>query len=216
MPLRRRTSDLGWLAGGIAVLLATGMVAARGIADWELDVFRVVNGLPATWWPWVWAPMQFGSYAVVPLLAVGSLLFGRRVLAVELFLAGSLAWAAARVAKIVVDRPRPGALLDDVWLRGVGTTGGGFPSGHAAVSAALAFVLFAWLPRRWGWAVVGLAVAVAVLRLYAGAHLPLDVIGGAGVGAAAGAVTTWVLRVPTGADDPDAPGGGSASPGDNG
>jgi undecaprenyl-diphosphatase len=58
----------------------------------------------------------------------------------------------------------------------------GFVSGHAAVSFALATVLAPSLPRSWRTAVFADAVLVGLARMYAGAHLPLDVVGGAGVG----------------------------------
>jgi glycosyltransferase 2 family protein len=38
-----------------------------------------------------------------------------------------------------------------------------------------------------------LAAVVAGGRVYAGAHLPLDVVGGIGVGVVAGAAARWVL-----------------------
>ena len=73
----------------------------------------------------------------------------------------------------------------------------GFPSGHAAVSAALAFILFAYLPGRWRWVPLALAVIVPAGRLYVGAHFPLDVVGGSVVsGIAAGALATFVGGVP--------------------
>ena len=57
-------------------------------------------------------------------------------------------------------------------------------------------MLFAYLPRAWRWAFVVLGVIVSVGRLYVGAHLPLDVVGGAALGVAAGALVTFVGGVP--------------------
>lgn len=202
MHVRRRTFDGAWMAGGLGTLLVTGAVAAGGTPSWERSAFEAVNGVSGILWPAAWAPMQFGTYVVTPLIALVAAVMRRGRLAVEILVAGSLGYLGAKLVKSLVERPRPGALFD-AHLRGVGTTGGGFPSGHAATSAALAFVLFAWLPRRWGWSVVVLAVAVALLRVYTGAHLPLDVIGGAGLGVAAGALTTWMLGVPAGDADED-------------
>ena len=184
------------MAGGAALLAITASLAANGsVPRWEWRVFDATNGLPAWLWPAAWLPMQFGSYAVTPLLAVWALAARRRRLAVELMLAGTAGYLGAKLMKSIVERPRPGVLAD-VNLRGIGTEGGGFPSGHAATATALAFVLFAWLPRRWGWSVVALAAVVATLRVYTGAHLPLDVVGGAGLGVAVAALTTWASKVP--------------------
>ena len=43
-----------------------------------------------------------------------------------------------------------------------------------------------------------LAIAVCVARVYVGAHLPLDVIGGAALGWAAGGLTHLILGAPDG------------------
>ena len=60
--------------------------------------------------------------------------------------------------------------------------GQGFPSGHAAVVAAMATVVSPYLSTR-GRVVVWLTVAlVALARVYTGAHLPFDVVAGVFVG----------------------------------
>jgi undecaprenyl-diphosphatase len=145
--------------------------------------------------PW-WALMQYGTFITIPLATLIAVFMRRIRLAVELAVAGIGVYLFAKVVKEAVPRGRPGAVLDDVRLRGIGPEGLGFPSGHAAVSAALAFVLFAYLPRAWRWAFVVLGVIVSVGRLYVGAHLPLDVVGGAALGVAAGALVTFVGGVP--------------------
>lgn len=73
-----------------------------------------------------------------------------------------------------------------------------YPSGHTAIAAALAAAAAPFLPRnarRGAWAVVAV---IGVGRLYLGAHLPLDVIGGAGLGWALGATIHLVLGAPGG------------------
>jgi undecaprenyl-diphosphatase len=75
-------------------------------------------------------------------------------------------------------------LLDDVRLRGAHADDDGFPSGHAAVSAALAVAIGAGLPPpgeswRSAW-----PPRPSLGRVYVGAHLPLDVLAAPGSGVA--------------------------------
>lgn len=66
-----------------------------------------------------------------------------------------------------------------------------FPSGHAATSFAAATVLTAAVPRAApAWYL--LAGAIAFSRVYVGVHYPLDVIGGAVLGVA---IATALLRL---------------------
>jgi undecaprenyl-diphosphatase len=44
------------------------------------------------------------------------------------------------------------------------------------------------VPRGWRWAPFALATVVGLSRIYFGAHLPLNVIGGAGLGLVCGVV----------------------------
>jgi glycosyltransferase 2 family protein len=71
-------------------------------------------------------------------------------------------------------------------------------SGHSAVAVALATVASPFLgrrARRVAWTLAGL---VCVARIYVGSHLPLDVVGGAALGWAAGALVLLVFGAPTG------------------
>ena len=90
-------------------------------------------------------------------------------------------------------RPRPAAFLPDVRGRGRDAAGLGYLSGHAAVAAALGA---AALPRLGpaGRALTLTAIPlVGLTRLYVGAHLPLDIAGGAALGLAADAAAGLVL-----------------------
>ena len=93
-----------------------------------------------------------------------------------------------------MERGRPDDLLDDVVVRGAAAHGLGFVSGHVAVAVAMATVAWPYLGRAGRAAVWALAVLVAVLRVYVGAHLPLDVGGGAGLGLAAGSAVNLVVE----------------------
>ena len=74
-------------------------------------------------------------------------------------------------------------------------TGLGYPSGHAAVSLTLAVLVF----QGWGLELqlAGLAAAAVTgaARIYVGAHLPLDVVGGFAIAVVVGAVAVAGLAV---------------------
>ena len=74
--------------------------------------------------------------------------------------------------------------LGSVIVRGTPSLGSGYLSGHTALAVAMAVVLTPYLGRGGRWAVWILAVIVGLARMYAGAHLPLDVVGGAALGLA--------------------------------
>jgi membrane-associated phospholipid phosphatase len=112
-------------------------------------------------------------------VAGGLALAARRPrMALAVAASGSTAWASAKLVKRVVERGRPASLLPDVPIFGKPQSGLGFPSGHAAVAAAMMTAASPYLSppvRIAGWTVVGF---VATARMYVGAHLPLDAAGG--------------------------------------
>jgi membrane-associated phospholipid phosphatase len=185
------------LGVGLAALLATaGAVRQDRVGPRELWAFRSVNGLPDQMYPPAWAVMQLGSFGAIPVSAAAAWLARDRELAALLLIGGTGTWALSKAVKQIVRRPRPVILLPDVRRRGRDATGLGYLSGHAGVAVALGA---AALPRL-GWRGRALTLTVIPLvgltRIYVGAHLPLDVAGGAALGlavsAAAGiAVSRW-------------------------
>lgn len=192
----RHAGDALRVVVGLAVFAVTLLAVQRdSLTLFERDVFRLVNDLSPVVLPVVLVVMQAGSFVAAPAAAAVALLCRRVRLAVDLVTAGTLAYVAAKVVKRLVSRPRPGGLLDGVIRHGT-DAGMGFVSGHAAVVAALATAASPYLPRRWrrvAWSVVGV---VALARLHVGAHLPLDVVGGAALGWVAGAVVHLALGAP--------------------
>jgi undecaprenyl-diphosphatase len=67
-----------------------------------------------------------------------------------------------------------------------------FPSGHAATSFACATTLTFFAPRLAPLFFV-LAAAIAWSRVYVGVHYPLDVLGGAALGAVVAIALRWLL-----------------------
>ena len=124
----------------------------------------------------------------MPVAAIGALLARRPRLAASIALSGAVTYGLAKVVKRFVTRGRPSTLIADAEIRGAAAHGLGLVSGHAAVIAALATVAFPYLSPRWRWVAAGLAAFVAVARVYVAAHLPLDVVGGAGLGLLVGSL----------------------------
>lgn len=169
-------------------LLILGLIAARpGVSAAERSVFAAFNQLGGGWWIVLFPVMQLGTLFAGPSAALAALITGRRLLAGELLVAGVGGWLIARVAKLVAGRPRPSFFIPETIIRGGEASGLGYPSGHVTVATALVTVLAAWLPRRWEAPLWGLVVLVGIGRMYVGAHLPLDVVGGMVLGGLIGA-----------------------------
>ena len=160
---------------------------------WEERLFSDINDLPGFIWPIVWVPMQIGSLvgSLVVVALIGIISRSWRLTAAAL-VASQVAWWGAKWVKGLVGRGRPSEYIANVHLREhVG--GLGYASGHSAVAFALAAVVVPSLPRRWQPVVWIIAGVVAVGRMYAGAHLPLDVVGGAGLGLLVGTLSRWAF-----------------------
>jgi membrane-associated phospholipid phosphatase len=193
----RHRGDVVWVAVGLVVLVLSALpVEEHSLSGAERWVFDAVNSAPGVPFAPVWLLMQAGNVAAVAVAAAGALAARRPRLAAGLVVAGGLAYAGAKVVKQFVTRGRPGTLVDDVTYHGAVAEGLGFVSGHAAVAVALAVAAFPFLGRRSRWMAVGVAAFVCGARVYVGAHLPLDVVGGAGLGLAMGAGVGLVFGRP--------------------
>nr|WP_239524131.1 phosphatase PAP2 family protein [Geodermatophilus normandii] len=140
--------------------------------------------------------MQLGNVLVVPAAALVAAAFRRWRLAAGLLLAGAATYFSAKVVKDLVVRGRPDGLLADVVVRGAAAQGRGFLSGHAAVVVTLLTVAWPWLGRRGRIAGVVLAALVCLARVWTAAHLPLDVVGGVGLGLLVGGLVRLVVGRP--------------------
>jgi membrane-associated phospholipid phosphatase len=193
----RGRSDVVLIVLGCSVLLlAAWPVDAGRVPGAEASVFRVLNGTTVLPFAIVWPVMQLGNVAVVPLSAFLAAAFRRWRLAAELLIAGAATYATAKVVKGIWPRGRPDGLLADVVIRGEAALGRGFVSGHAATLTALATVAWPWLGPRARVAVAVLVVLVCLARVYVGAHLPLDVVGGAALGLAVAGLVRLALGRP--------------------
>jgi undecaprenyl-diphosphatase len=169
-------------------LIGTGALARRAVTPAEIRVFRWANGLPDEAYRAIWVPMQYGTFGTVPVLSALALVRRRFALASAVAAAGTTAWVLAKAVKPVVVRGRPASILAGVRQRGKEEGDLGFPSGHAATSAALTLVLWPHVHGGWRLAWTALAGFVPLARMYVGAHLPLDALGGSALGIAVGSL----------------------------
>jgi membrane-associated phospholipid phosphatase len=195
--LTRGLAEVALIAGGAGVLVLAALPVHRhSVSGAEAAVFHLINGTTVLPFVVVWPVMQLGNVLVVPVSAAVAAVFRRWWLAAELLVAGAGTYLIAKVVKGLRPRGRPGGLLSDVVIRGAEAHGRGFVSGHAATLAALATVAWPWLGRRGRIVVVVLVTVVGLTRIYVGAHLPLDVVGGAGLGIAVGGCVRLVMGRP--------------------
>ena len=82
------------------------------------------------------------------------------------------------VLKHIIARPRPYVFSNDIIPTIDILSEYSFPSGHTALAFAMAFVLYRFLPKKYGVMAIGIASLVGVSRVYLGVHYLSDVIGG--------------------------------------
>ncbi len=180
----RAVSPAAGFAGGFAVLTAAVML--NGTVPGERSLLRqvVLERENPMWHGWQALSDATGTIPMLVVLVVGSavLLAARRREAATLLVVGVLVVAVVNpLLKTAVDRERPGL----VEIAGE-VSAGSYPSGHAAVSAALVGAAVLAIGRRLatGSRRVVIAVAAAVLLLIAasqlalGRHYPSDVLAG--------------------------------------
>jgi len=114
---------------------------------------------------------------------------------IQTLLAHGLAALVVNGLKHLIGRPRPKFAhsgnwqFDPSWASGYDS----FPSGHAAVSFAVATVLAKRFPA-FGFLFLGIAAFVALSRILRGSHFPTDVVGAAVIGVLSGSITAAPLK----------------------
>lgn len=186
--------NLWWLvvAGVGLLVVSVSIFEARRptISPVESRVFRAVNGLPGQLYPLIWLPMQLGNLVVGTAAGLAVAVFdGDLAVAVGVISAAVLKLFTERIvrremAEYLTVRQRPGTSQVGAVLRGsdVPTKGPSFPSGHVILVAAVGCVVAPNLPVGLWWVPAILTLLVMAGRVYVGAHNPLDVTAGLGVG----------------------------------
>jgi membrane-associated phospholipid phosphatase len=213
----RRRADAVVAAAGLAIAaLCAVLVASTVLAGADAGVFRWADHWPGWLYPPMWVVQLAGVIGAFGVLAALAALLGMLRLAVALGAAALLKVSGEDFVKIFVHRYRPGQTISDAIVRhGAAAHGLSFPSGHAMVTCGIAALVTPYLTGRWKILPWALAAAVCLSRIYLGAHFPLDVMAGAGLGLFIGAALNLVFGVPRGRPLPGTPalGGGSGLPG---
>lgn len=131
---------------------------------------------------------SFGLAGVATVLAAT----GRRRAATQVAVAGALAWTLAQGIKPALGRTRPYELGTASRLVSP-PAGSSWPSGHAAVAAAMAVGLGEAGAPRAAAVMSGLAGGVGASRVAVGVHHASDVVAGVGVGLVAASLSGGVL-----------------------
>ena len=196
---QRRWADVLVPAAGLGLVIVCGVLVANHlVAGTDVALFHRINHWPGWLYPPMWVVQLSGVIGAPVLLAAAAALFRRFRLAAALVAATLLKIWLESVAKMLVQRGRPAETVPDVILRGNSAAHGlSFPSGHAMVILAITTLVAPYLKGWWKVLPWALAAAVCLSRLYLGAHFPLDVIAGAGLGMLIGGVLNLVFGVPS-------------------
>jgi len=194
--VRRRGDVVGVVLGPVVFFVGTSMLGrVDRLPDWEGSVFRWINGLPDGLRVFKVPVMQAGTVLAIAGVALLLIALRRRRAAAVVVAAGYGAYFVARGAKLFVGRARPGDLLGEIVLRDT-VSGLGFPSGHSAASMAVVLAVIPYVSWRWRWALLAVPLIVGFARVYVGAHLPLDVLGGWAIGVTVACAVHLIFGVP--------------------
>ncbi|MCP9451090.1 MAG: phosphatase PAP2 family protein [Nitrospira sp.] len=199
-----------WQGGKLLVSIACSLAALgmsfAGLSQFDLPIIRYVRSVTISSGgehlaiPWMAFTSNAGDYigegthlVVFSLvLAAAGWLWSKETVkraGIETLLAHGLAAVIANGLKHLVGRPRPKFTHSGDWVVAPSLASGfdSFPSGHSAISFAVATVLAKRFPVIGPFA-LAVACFVVVGRVLRGSHFPTDVWGAAVIGVVSGAV----------------------------
>lgn len=158
------------------------------ILNFDQSVFFFFQHLQRPWLDYFLAwPTRLGEAAIILSLLIPGILFFDKKKNCQSIPAAVVAiltvtWLFS-VLKSFFQRPRPYVYWEHVNVLFQKPLDDSFPSGHTAIIFTAAFILAHYYPQKMRWT-FGVAVWVALTRVYVGVHYPTDLLGGAILGAA--------------------------------
>jgi membrane-associated phospholipid phosphatase/predicted MFS family arabinose efflux permease len=165
------------------------LVAETSLARLDERLFEAINRLgPGPELLWTILDPHTRNYIVLIVVGIVAAVLASpaRIPGVFARVLGSalVAWVLLEAIYAVYDRSRPEEVLETVSLNEHSWAHiNSFPSGHMAITAALAVATALLFPRL-RWLLFAYVAAVAFTRVMFGAHFPLDVVAGTALGVA--------------------------------
>lgn len=161
------------------------------LLNFDYYLFRLLNSSAGAWLSLDYL-IIFSATGILFLLFAGLALFAlqnkndrsRAIIAVQALCAAGIGYAAIIPIRIFFFRLRPFVAYEVTQLIAHNPLEGSFPSGHATAMFAMAFTLM-YANKNWGAAALAAAATGSMARVMAGVHYPLDILGGALLGALA-------------------------------
>ena len=198
---------LMWTLGLVA--LASSILVLQLPRAREIELFLLINRWAGNYPDAVWSSLTVLGETSLLLALLSPLLVWRPQALFAILAAVPLGGGMSYLMKRYFDAPRPSAVLDFTEFSVIGPVlhKASFPSGHSitvfAAAAALVVCLLGSRKTRWqvprltAGLIILLAIAAGVSRVAVGAHWPVDVLAGAGVGWLAGTAGAWfIFRFP--------------------
>ncbi len=204
------------VAALLAIVPVLGLLVAQtSVHRLDEELYRRINGLgPGPQWLWTLLDPHTRNYLILIAIAVAAAFVTQRAHVLRIFsrvmVSAVVAWGLLEAIYMVYERPRPEEVIDPsvISLNGHSWAAlNSFPSGHMAITAALAVATGLAFPRLRTalWAYVA---AVAFTRVFFGAHFPFDVVAGTALGTASAFLVaaaferTWRRRAITVDEEP--------------